>query len=549
MNGGINVKLKAFAAALTCAALTFSACLASPLTLTCEYNPQKKELRVSGASDSDVFAVITEQNKALSSLYETPPFEADQIDAKKDEYSKIFYMTDAETGKKYDIFVSNRNGEKRYSSILIYDYSEAEKIYSEVLKKANSFDEFCSLFEDNAVRLGIDTEDANYIAYRDKLLKYLFACKSETFIKFKDDYEISLCFASLNDGDTNAVLEHNSRLLGIDYKLDFADNKKLSASIRETVVKKISEHNFEDICKNKSPFLNFFTQICCESSVNESESWVELKKIITEDYPDLFTAPLKSEEYIKIKVKDNVFKQLINLPCSTFAEINASLGKAIKNISENERKSSFSSGSGGGSSRGGGYAGGSFEKKEDTNKPVSFSDMGSTHWGYKAVAELYSRGIVSGYEDGSIKPDNKVTRAEFVKITVESLTDIEGKAENADFEDVTDADWFLPFVSKALAQRLIMGDNGKFMPNENITRQDACVILYRALKNKGFLLSKTNSFIDFDMISDYAQTPVSALYSAEIVSGIGEGLFEPLRNLNRAEAFQLIYNTLMKTER
>ena len=75
------------------------------------------------------------------------------------------------------------------------------------------------------------------------------------------------------------------------------------------------------------------------------------------------------------------------------------------------------------------------------------------------------------------------------------------------------------------------------------------MILCRALENKNFTLTDEKKFKDCENISDYAKKPVALLYAAEIISGSGDEIFEPQRNISRAEAFQLIYNTLMKTER
>ena len=545
------MKCKAFTAVFTAALLVFGNCTANALTLTCVFNPEKNELDISGTSDSDIFAIITEHGANLSELYDNSPLEADQISSDKGEYNKTFSLINGETGKKYDIFVSDRNGGKKQSTILMYDLAEAKKIYMEKFKDINSFDEFCTLFEDNAIKLGIDIEEANYISHKEKILKYLFYLKSTDYENFRENYDKALCFALLNTEKTLSVLEDNENILGINFKDDFSENEKLTESIKKAVVSEISEYDFEELCKENKDFSVFFAEVCCKCSVNESNSWIELKKIITEDYAALFRNALESEEYTKIKVSDDVYKTMMKLPRGEFSEIQASLYKAIKNVYKAEKKSasSSSSGSNGGSGSGGGYTGGTFEEVKNDDEKVFFSDLSLSHWSYNAVLSLYSKGIISGYEDGSIKPDNEISRAEFVKLITQSISESKSAESKNTFTDVSRDDWFYDFILKAFNEKLIFGSNGKFRPKDSITREDAAVILCRALENKNFTLTDEKKFKDCENISDYAKKSVALLYAAEIISGSGDEIFEPQRNISRAEAFQLIYNTLMKTER
>ena len=85
---GKKVKCKAFTAVFTAALLVFGNCTANALTLTCVFNPEKNELDISGTSDSDIFAIITEHGANLSELYDNSPLEADQISSDKGKYNQ-----------------------------------------------------------------------------------------------------------------------------------------------------------------------------------------------------------------------------------------------------------------------------------------------------------------------------------------------------------------------------------------------------------------------------------------------------------------------------
>ena len=91
----------------------------------------------------------------------------------------------------------------------------------------------------------------------------------------------------------------------------------------------------------------------------------------------------------------------------------------------------------------------------------SFSDLPKDHYAYEAVTYLRSQGIISGYPDGTFKPDNKVNRAEALKIIVAPLITEEqlaqAKEENTVFSDVSNDDWYKPYVELARAAKVIDG--------------------------------------------------------------------------------------------
>ena len=194
------------------------------------------------------------------------------------------------------------------------------------------------------------------------------------------------------------------------------------------------------------------------------------------------------------------------------------------------------------------------EMRDD--KPTAlFSDVTSEHWGFYAVNTLASEKIISGYGDGTFLPSNNITRAEFTKLIVGIEEKLKTRNENDDkqsensdvsFSDVNENDWFAPFVASAAKSGFINGSDGSFRPNDNITREDAALIIYRMLTAIGKKPSGYKSFADRNDISDYAKDAVLALGSAKIVQGSGENMFLPKNNITRAEAAQLLYNVLNK---
>ena len=117
------------------------------------------------------------------------------------------------------------------------------------------------------------------------------------------------------------------------------------------------------------------------------------------------------------------------------------------------------------------------------------------------------------------------------------------------FDDVHDGDWFASFVTAAAKSGLVKGTNGKFAPNENITREDSSLIIYRMMEKNGNAPAAAKYFEDDAEISDYAKKAVFALGGADIIKGRGNNMFVPKATITRFEAVQLIYNAFLKEER
>lgn len=219
-----------------------------------------------------------------------------------------------------------------------------------------------------------------------------------------------------------------------------------------------------------------------------------------------------------------------------------------------------SSGSGGGFS----YSPGDAEKppvvKQDRTQ--LFSDIANDRWSHDAIAYLVAKNALSGYSDGSFRPQQAVSRAEFAKI-VASAFDYKRQTEpsadgeensdaepSATFADVSDGDWFAPYVLGLADAKIVSGDNnGAFNPNVGITRQEAAVILYRVLYGKNIsdtAETGTMTVGDVGEIAEWAYTPVMQLIRSGIISGYSDGTFRPNGNITREETSKMIYELLYK---
>ena len=118
----------------------------------------------------------------------------------------------------------------------------------------------------------------------------------------------------------------------------------------------------------------------------------------------------------------------------------------------------------------------------DYNYKKYYTDVDESYWGFKEVAYLSEFGILSGYSDGTFRPNNKITRAEFVKIaeSFEALT-----CGLSPYNDVDGGHWAFRYIVSSAAKGWISGyPDGSFRPNSFISRAEAVTIVNRLLERR-----------------------------------------------------------------
>lgn len=120
----------------------------------------------------------------------------------------------------------------------------------------------------------------------------------------------------------------------------------------------------------------------------------------------------------------------------------------------------------------------------------AFSDVPPTHANAEAIGYVKAQGIVQGYADGTFRPDATINRAEFVKILVEAVADVDGPTcKIAPFPDVDQTQWYATYAHKARCLGLVQGyPDGTFHPTDSINFVEAAKILSNAY---GILASTT----------------------------------------------------------
>lgn len=185
--------------------------------------------------------------------------------------------------------------------------------------------------------------------------------------------------------------------------------------------------------------------------------------------------------------------------------------------------------------------------------PIAFTDI-KGHWAENAINNMSANGIISGYADGTFRPRENITRAEFAAIIVRALG-LDTVIGAGSFSDISSSDWCFSYIETATAHKLINGyANGKFGAKNMITREQAMTILARAMALTDLDAELTeeetttllNGYTDAAQISEYAEAGLAACLKNGIISGKGNGILAPGDKMTRAEVTFAVYNLLVK---
>ena len=173
---------------------------------------------------------------------------------------------------------------------------------------------------------------------------------------------------------------------------------------------------------------------------------------------------------------------------------------------------------------------------------AGFSDF-PTGWSYAAMTDAVNNGLLTGYGDGTIRPQERLTRAQMAAIInrafgAEIKADIAGK-----YSDVNPGDWFYDDIAKAVNMKTFAGDDsGNMRPNEPITREDAIVVISRALVVSSMGTELLYNYTDRDTVDGYAEAAVCAFLDRHYVQGYGDGTIRGRNYITREEFAQIMDN-------
>lgn len=171
------------------------------------------------------------------------------------------------------------------------------------------------------------------------------------------------------------------------------------------------------------------------------------------------------------------------------------------------------------------------------NVSFAFTDT-ENHWASDTINQFEKYKIVTGYDDNTFKPDDCMTRAEFITVINKILG---AEAESAKYiPDISRDDWYYHEIRKAVKLGIVQGDDqGYIYPNSPITREEAVVILGRAFKIKNAYTIKTSS-TDAYAISKWARGEFYAAVNYGYISGYEDQTLRPQGTITRAEVITII---------
>ncbi|NMA94309.1 MAG: S-layer homology domain-containing protein, partial [Clostridiales bacterium] len=175
-------------------------------------------------------------------------------------------------------------------------------------------------------------------------------------------------------------------------------------------------------------------------------------------------------------------------------------------------------------------------------RQMKFVDV-ANHWAKAGIQYVFDRGIMSGTAETKFAPDAKLSRAMLVTM----LHNLEGAPKPgsaAAFTDVEAGKWYADAISWAAANGIVSGvGEGKFAPNDNITREQIATILHNYAKYKKYDVTKAGDltvFADSADISDWALPAMKWANAEGLIKGRTKSTMVPKGIATRAEAAVII---------
>lgn len=483
---------------------------------------------------------------------------------KDDEKSEAVYYDEAVSDGENVTFTFDFGGKSgEYPYIAVSD--SGEKTISGALSFVND-DELKTAVEKLKEALGISDSDKKAEAVKNVLTEYY------NEFKLGENFSVDKDIKNLN---TSAAYKNIASLI-----TDAADSENVAKVYKEQMLLCAAEYGSgELIAKIDSEFLSHFGEFS-ENVKAEYDSFSDKQKTDTalmqkgkyQSGADFLLSFNKSvfitsanscsvwqELSEKIKkfntdaqlgcgsLQNTVVQKLSEkLPFKSEEDFLSKLKSAEKSAANNSHASTSTGGGGGGggSSRPSAALPSADSSNSDDTKKREFSDMSDYSWAKEAVEYLAGSGIVNGRSETEFAPGESIKREEFIKIIVCAFKLPE--SDDNSFTDTDKSQWYMPYISSAAACGIVKGmEDGRVGIGENITREDAAVIIARAVEFSGRALEyEKPPFTDFESISDYAKNAVGALYKSGAVSGMPGGEFMPKNTITRAETAKIIYSVI-----
>ncbi|MDF5706612.1 MAG: S-layer homology domain-containing protein [Nostoc sp. S4] len=181
---------------------------------------------------------------------------------------------------------------------------------------------------------------------------------------------------------------------------------------------------------------------------------------------------------------------------------------------------------------------------------TTFSDVSSNYWAADFIQQLSQRGVIAGFPDGSFRPEEAVTRAQFAAMVNKAFQKSQQRSP-INFADVPSNYWAYSAIEQAYTIGFLSGYPGnRFEPNQAIPRQQVLVSLANGLDYTASANSESTLqyFNDASNIASYARSPIAAATEKQIVVNYPNVKFlNPTATATRAQVAAFIYQALVSS--
>lgn len=170
--------------------------------------------------------------------------------------------------------------------------------------------------------------------------------------------------------------------------------------------------------------------------------------------------------------------------------------------------------------------------------PSILTDI-NNYWAKDTISQWVTKDLANGYPDNTFRPDNPITRAEFLALANKSMGF--SQTETINFSDVTKDAWYYNQISMAIAAGYVGGyPDSTFRPEDNVTRAEAAAMIAKLANLPLEEKPATSQFSDANAFPKWSQTAIEAVVKAGLMSGYPDNTFQANTNITRAESIVIL---------
>lgn len=190
----------------------------------------------------------------------------------------------------------------------------------------------------------------------------------------------------------------------------------------------------------------------------------------------------------------------------------------------------------------------------DRVQKYRFTDVPANFWAYESITKMTKEGFMSGYRNGTFKPNDPLSREEAAALFSNMLGDTPSIMLASSFSDITSDRWSSLAIESVARANIISGyGDATYRPEQYMSRQEFAVVADKFLHYQGYRTEDPTAldaihFSDQKFIAPWAQSSVRELATFGFINYSTTGLFNPEKYITRAEAAEITYRLLFSKE-